>query len=800
MRIIDKLNHRRILIWGYGREGRSTEQFLKEHCEVASCDIFEGKEEDIQAKSEDYDFIIKSPGIVTHIDNNKYISQTRLFMEQFGAQVVGITGTKGKSTTSSLLYHVLSDCKNGNAVLCGNIGLPCFDYYDKIDEDTIIVYELSCHQLSDLDTSPHVAVFLNLYQDHLDRYITMENYFAAKKNITIHQGPQDFLFHGNDVPPIETSAQQKLLNFDESMNFDMKLRGAHNQFNATFVYRICTEVFGLDEQKVRHSIETFDGLHHRLEFIGNYDGIDFYNDSISTIPQATIQAATSIANAGTLLIGGMDRGIDYSTLVAFIQAHSEYQYIFSYESGRRIFEEAKAEELPYCHLVDDLRASVELGKRITPQGKACILSPAAASYTHFKDFEARGEKFGQIVRGETSLLFTGDIGFDRYMDHKWEDPQFLTKRVKDVLAYADHVIANVEGPIMDRPSNDVNDGAQQLLHFMEPAVADFLAANHCDIWNICNNHIKDAGEAGIASTLDEAKKRNISTIGAGMNIEEAKAVKYLPEAGGIGMFGVGYQRACRKADETTPGCFSWSDLDAIQATITEIKKTCRWCIVVSHAGEEFTSLPSPYTRDRYHLYLEMGADIVVGHHPHVPMNYEMVGDKAIFYSLGNFIFDTPYQRSQYNTAKGLLLRLDLTSEKFTFTPYGVDIYRAHTGEDKREIDPHQPSDANEHIDLGKLPVIFQDVPKDQYRLLSPLSAKMHIAATRRQMAFLNPDRFAHATEEEWDAHFSEEKRTGRVPGETLDFFILRPLAEEAEKEAWKQSTMQDIATYILNQM
>lgn len=780
MRIIDRLDNKRILIWGKGREGKSTETFLKEHCPGASYDLVEGKEDEIQKLSGSYDLIIKSPGIITHIDNPKYISQTRLFMEQFGSQVVGITGTKGKSTTSSLLYHVLSEVR-GNAILCGNIGLPCFDYYDKIDDGSIIVYELSCHQLSDLETSPHVAVFLNLYEDHLDRYITMENYFNAKKNITIHQKPEDFLFYGNDVPPIETASQKILLNFDESMHFDMNLKGAHNQFNATFVYRICTEVFGLDPEKVRSSIETFTGLHHRLEFVGNFDGIDFYNDSISTIPQATIQAATSIANTGTLLIGGMDRGIDYTALIEFVKGHPEYQYIFSYESGKRIYEDVG--DLSYTHLVSDLKESIRLGKKLTPAGKACILSPAAASYTHFKDFEERGNKFCQILRGETTLVFTGDIGFDRFMDHHWEDPDLLSKRVKDVLTYADHVIANVEGPIMADTKNDVNEGAKQLLHFMDPAVADFLTANHCDIWNICNNHIKDAGEEGIRSTLEEAEKRGVRTIGAGMNIEEARKILYLPDAGGIGMFGVGYQRACRKASETEAGCFSWSDLDAIKEAITEIKKTCRWCIVVSHAGEEFTPLPSPYTRDRYHLYLEMGADIVVSHHPHVPMNYEMVGDKAIFYSLGNFIFDTPYQRSQFNTEKGLLLRLDLSPEKFTFKPYGIDILRD-----------------SEKIDIGELPVIFQDVPEEEYKLLSPLSVKMHIEATKRQMTFLQPERFKDATEEDWKAHFAEPMRTGRVPGETLDFFILCPLAEEAEKGEWKKSRMQDIVKYIQDQM
>ena len=781
MRIIERLDNKRILIWGKGREGKSTEAFLKEHCPGASYDMVEGKEDEIQALSEGYDFIIKSPGIITHIANPKYISQTRLFMEEFGSQVIGITGTKGKSTTSSLLYHVLSDIRSGDAILCGNIGLPCFDYYDAIHESTPIVYELSCHQLSDLDTSPHVAVFLNLYEDHLDRYITMENYFNAKKNITIHQGPEDFLFYGNDVPEIETSAKKTRLDFNTSMTFDMKLKGAHNQFNATFVYRICTEVFSLDPEKVRASIETFTGLRHRLEFVGNFEGIDFYNDSISTIPQATIQAATSISNTGTLLIGGMDRGIDYTALIEFVKVHPEYQYIFSYESGKRIYEDVG--DLPYTHLVSDLKESIRLGKKLTPPGKACILSPAAASYTHFKDFEERGNKFCQILRGETTLVFTGDIGFDRFMDHRWEDPDLLSKRVRDVLSYADHVIANVEGPIMADTKNDVNEGAKQLLHFMDPAVADFLVSNHCDIWNICNNHIKDAGGEGIRSTLEEAEKRGVRTIGAGMNIEEARKILYLPEAGGIGMFGVGYQRACRKASETEAGCFSWSDLDAIKEAIAEIKKTCRWCIVVSHAGEEFTPLPSPYTRDRYHLYLEMGADIVVSHHPHVPMNYEMVGEKAIFYSLGNFIFDTPYQRSQFNTEKGLLLRLDLSPEKFTFKPYGIDILRD-----------------SEKIDIGELPVIFQDVPEEEYKLLSPLSAKMHIEATKRQMTFLQPDRFKDATEEDWKAHFAEPMRTGRVPGETLDFFILCPLADEAEKGEWKKSRMQDIVKYIRDQM
>jgi poly-gamma-glutamate synthesis protein (capsule biosynthesis protein) len=387
------------------------------------------------------------------------------------------------------------------------------------------------------------------------------------------------------------------------------------------------------------------------------------------------------------------------------------------------------------------------------------------------------------MKDKTSLVFTGDIGFDRYMYGKWDDEKLLSDDVLHFLHSADHVIANVEGPVAEAPQNTTQSGVQQLLHTIDPAAIKVFKNMKADIWNICNNHIMDAGEYGIKCTLDYAKENGAKTIGAGMNIHEARKPVILDEAGGIGLFGVGYQRACRKADENKAGCYSWSDLDAIQGTINEIKAKCRWCIVVAHAGEEFTPLPSPYTRERYHKYLEMGADIVVAHHPHVPMNYETVGDKIIFYSLGNFIFDTDYQRSQFNTEYGILVKLNFTENEFSYEPMGLKILRG-----------------DEHVVKHALPPIFQDVQEDDYKLLSPLSAKMHIEATKRQMTYLKPEEFKGATEEKWKEHFSEELRTGRVPGETLDFFILCPLAEEAEKGEWQKSKLEDIKKYILDQM
>ena len=387
------------------------------------------------------------------------------------------------------------------------------------------------------------------------------------------------------------------------------------------------------------------------------------------------------------------------------------------------------------------------------------------------------------MKKETSLVFTGDIGFDKYMDGKWDDPQLLSKEVLDFLHSGDHVVVNVEGPIAENVENNEQNGVRQLLHTMNPKAIKVLNNMHADIWNICNNHIMDAGEFGMQSTLQYAKANNAQTIGAGMNITQARKHIILDEAGGIGLFGVGYQRACRVANENKAGCYSWSDLEEIQNTINKIKKTCRWCVVVAHAGEEFTPLPSPYTRERYHKYLEMGADIVVAHHPHVPMNYETVGDKIIFYSLGNFIFDTDYQRAQYNTEFGLLIKLNFTETSFNFEPMGLEIIR---GEEK--------------VVKADLPRIFTDVQKKDYDLLAPLSAKVLVEATKRQQKYLNPKEFENATEEKWQEHFMQPMRTGRVPGETLDFHIICPLAEEAEKGEWKQSTLEEVKEFMLEQL
>lgn len=397
---------------------------------------------------------------------------------------------------------------------------------------------------------------------------------------------------------------------------------------------------------------------------------------------------------------------------------------------------------------------------------------------------------------KTSIVFTGDIGFDKYMDKKWEDEALVSSECLDFLRSGNHLVINVEGPLSKQEKIVKPNGVTALTHSMDPAAADFFCKLSADVWNINNNHIMDVSEKGMTDTLENAKRCNVKTLGAGMNISEAIKPVIFDEAGGIGLIGVGYERACRIAGEDTPGCLNFSRMDLIEQQIKLVKSKCRWCVIVAHDGEEFTALPMPYTRDRYHKYLEMGADIVVAHHPHVPMNYEMVdiiknkavsqngnSRKAIFYSLGNFIFDTDYQRSQFNTEYGLFLKLKFSEDDFSFEPFGIKIDRE-----------------NDHVIAWDVPKIFTNVSEEEYEKLLPLAAKMFIENTKRQLKYLKPDVFTNASEEQFVENFYEPLRSGRVPGKLLDFQIVYPLSKKAEEGIWKSSKLEDVKEFMLSQI
>jgi len=386
-----------------------------------------------------------------------------------------------------------------------------------------------------------------------------------------------------------------------------------------------------------------------------------------------------------------------------------------------------------------------------------------------------------MKKNKTSIIFTGDIGFDRYMDKKWEDEQLLSRPVLDFFNSGDHTVANVEGALIDA----VDDGSRGVFfHSMNPEATKVLKKMNADIWSIGNNHTMDAGLEGVISTRKIAEELGCQTLGAGTNIVEASEPVYLDEAGGIGMFGVSYMNECIPATDTEPGIFRWDDFEYIEKRIKEVKSRCRWCVIVSHGGEEFTSLPSPYTRDRYLKFLELGADVVVGHHPHVPENYELFDDgKAIFYSLGNFIFDTNYQRVHLYTDLGILLKLIFTEEKLDFEAIGIQIVRG-----------------DERIDIAPLPDVFTNIPAEEYELLAPLSAKAFVVEDMRKMIYLEPERFTDAPQQVWDGYFFSEEPDGYFEGAHMDFNIIVPYSKKADEGLWKESRLDKVKEYILRQL
>ncbi len=437
--LVKEFENKKIAILGFGREGLSTYRFIRSFFPQArliiadknpvtlddrNVSVFSG--ESYLDACKDCDLVMKAPGIPT-FDMPKWIlpklsCQTHLFLKHFGDKTVGVTGTKGKSTTSTLIYHILKE-SGKKALLVGNIGFPVFDSLNEIDGDTVVVYELSCHQLEHSPNSPKTAVLLNLHEEHLDHYGTLENYFNAKKNIFLHQNSGLFVYdYGNENILGEELSQNKakkltastlhpqadIFSADGKIRFKNKeisfdteklpVKGTHNLGNIGVAYAVASS-FGISDNDFISAVYSFKGLPHRLQFVGNFDGIDFYDDSISTIPATAIAGIKSLNNVGSIMLGGMERGIDYTPLCVFLKENPLPAIILMPDTGLRLYEMlCKIGLKDICHVSKGLSDAVNLAKKYTPKGTACLFSPAAASYHQFKNFEERGNEFQQLIK------------------------------------------------------------------------------------------------------------------------------------------------------------------------------------------------------------------------------------------------------------------------------------------------------------------------------------------------------------------------------------------------------------------
>ena len=424
--IFKRLRGKRILILGFGREGKSSLTFIKKYLPHAIVGVADKNAEALKDLGDEvatysgdnyfdainnYDIVIKTPGISLlgkNVDLSKITSQTDLFLEEFHSQIIGITGTKGKSTTSTLIYHLLKE-SGRDAILAGNIGIPIFDIIEKVSNKTIIVFELSAHQLQFIHRSPHIGILLNVFEEHLDHFGTFKAYRDAKLNIIRKMGDGDWAVTNDDFCYEADEMMVHSLNYhyyDFDVNWDdVPLKGDHNRLNIKAA--LCAiNAFGIPADEVTPYLYTFKPLEHRQELVGTFGGVTFYNDSISTIPQAAIAAMQTIKNVTFLLLGGFDREIDYTPLIEYLTKNPVKHILYTGKAGNRMFEMLqKAGYQGYIKNFKDLNEAFEIIKSLSKNGDVCLLSPAAASYDQYKNFEERGRIFKELSKSFPELFW-----------------------------------------------------------------------------------------------------------------------------------------------------------------------------------------------------------------------------------------------------------------------------------------------------------------------------------------------------------------------------------------------------------
>ncbi len=354
-------------------------------------------------------------------------NDSQIFMEEVPCRVIAITGSAGKTTTTSLLGRIATLASYPHrAWVGGNIGLPLIDLLDEISADDVVVLELSSFQLEQMTISPQVAAILNITPNHLDRHGTMEAYTAAKAHILAFQSAGDTAVLGREDAGAWNLAPQvkgRLVSFSEArppsgetgsfLEDDMfyfqdgdrviplaprnllTLRGRHNILNALAACAVAASA-GFSAQAIQKGFEGFTGVPHRLELVRNLHGVCWYNDSIATAPERTIAAIQSFEEPLVLLLGGRDKKLPWEDLAALVHERVDHVVVFGEASqlilralgeqqpGRRPF------TLAHCQT---LHEAVLAAAEVAEPGDVVLLSPSCTSFDEFTDFEERGERF-----------------------------------------------------------------------------------------------------------------------------------------------------------------------------------------------------------------------------------------------------------------------------------------------------------------------------------------------------------------------------------------------------------------------
>ena len=413
---LNELKDKKILILGFGREGKDTLLFLKKLFPKKKIFIADQKlDKNYLKKLKGYDVIIKTPGIPFKILPKsvlkKVATQTDIFFDNCPGQIVGITGTKGKSTTTSLIYEILK--KGGkSAHLVGNIGKPVLNLLFSAGPGDIYVYELSSHQLYNLKKSPQVAVFLNIYPEHLDYYKNFQEYINAKANIARYQTKDDYLIYNAGDKIVREIAKKSKIELTQKAKGKKRIsfsspakkipvRGKYYELNKAAA-RAVGKIFKVPSKIIDKAIKEFKYLPHRLELVGTFRGITFYNDALATIPEATMAAIDSLGpRVQTIMLGGFERNIDFKNLAKKVLQSKIKTVILFPTTGERIWKEimklSRGRGVPEHFSTDNMRDAVKLAYRHTGKRKICLLSTASSSFSIFRDYKEKGNLFKKQV-------------------------------------------------------------------------------------------------------------------------------------------------------------------------------------------------------------------------------------------------------------------------------------------------------------------------------------------------------------------------------------------------------------------
>jgi len=402
-----------VVFVGKGKEGLSFEKFIKGQGNIKSFKFVDERDdpnylESLKTLDLDQTIVVKTPGCPGNTMTVPYTTPTRVFFDcakQLGSKTIGITGTKGKTTTTSLLHFALEN-SGADARLCGNVGLPMLEQLEGANEKTVFVVELSSFQLAELEQSPDIAIVTNLFKDHVDYHGGLNAYWEAKRNIVRFMDENGAVIYNPETEMVLhwlADSKAKAFPIEPKDDFNMastKLIGDHNKLNILMVKK-AADLLGIEHSVVLSSIAKFEPVRHRLQPVKTVRGVNFVDDAIGSTPEATVAGIKALIHnigpIGSVMLGGDDRDYDFTELVALLYRVGIPKLIFFPDTGPIIKEMLPEKYTPETFDASNMEEAVKWAAENTPSGSICLLSTAAPSHVLWSSFEEKGSLFQQAV-------------------------------------------------------------------------------------------------------------------------------------------------------------------------------------------------------------------------------------------------------------------------------------------------------------------------------------------------------------------------------------------------------------------